>query len=278
MRQAEEIEKAWAKADLAANPDPVLYLDTVRTTEFGNAYKRRTFECLKVRQGDHVLDLGCGTGDDVLALAGLTGTSGKAVGIDKNPAMIEEATQRSKGLDLPVSFRVGDACNLPFPDNSFDGCRSDRAVQHMERPDEAICEMARVVRPGRWVVVSEPDWETLALDSSNRSVTRRVVSWISDQGVRHGWIGRQLYPLFRKAGLVNIAVHGDTFVICDFDLADRIWGLRRHAHNAQQAGRISEAELNSWLEEFREANHTGQFFSAIMGIMVCGEKASSLEP
>ncbi len=101
-----------------------------------------------MRAGERVLDVCCGTGDQVYyyARAGLFAT-----GIDLDPRMLRlaEKDKRSKVLEN-VSFRLADARSLPFTDNSFDGASISFALHEKERDvrDEVISEMKRVVRPG----------------------------------------------------------------------------------------------------------------------------------
>src|SRR5258708_20784045 len=247
MKPGSELEKAWEQAGYVAQPDPVMYLDTVSATGFARDYKHRTFEMLAPRPGARFLDVGCGAGDDVLELARLVGKTGKVVGIDRNPAMVAQGVERARNSGLPVSFEIGDAHGLRFADRFFDGARSDRAVQHMENPEKVVQEMARVTVSGGRVVITEPDWETLTVDSSNRAVTRRIVQFISDRALRHGWIGRQLASLFRRAALDPVDTAADTFIIRDFHLADRIWGLSRHSARPQEAGYVPATDRDALL-------------------------------
>jgi len=272
MKTNSELEKEWEQTGYVTQPDPVTYLDTVGGTCFAQDYKRRTFEMLAPRPGARFLDVGCGAGDDVLELARLVGKAGKVVGIDRSPTMIAQGVERAHASGLPVSFEIGDAHRLRFADCSFDGVRSDRAIQHMENPEKVIQEMARVTVSGGRVVVTEPDWETLAVDSSNRAVTRRIVQFISDRALRHGWIGRQLASLLLRAGLDPVDTSGDTFIIRDFELADRIWGLSRHSARAQEAGYVTAAERDVWLAKLHEAGRAGLFFSAMAGFVASGRK------
>jgi SAM-dependent methyltransferase len=272
MKTNRELEKAWETSGYVAQPDPVIYLDTVSATDFARDYKRRTFEMLKPRPGSRFLDVGCGAGEDVLELARLVGKAGKVVGIDRNPAMIAQGVGRASGSGLPVSFEIGDAHSLRFADASFDGVRSDRAVQHMEDPETVIREMMRVTAHGGRVVIAEPDWETLTVDSTNRDVTRRIVQFISDRALRHGWIGRQLASLFCRAGFDAVDTAADTFIIRDFQLADRIWGLSRHSARAEESGCVSPAEREKWIAELQDAQRAGVFFSAMVGFVASGRK------
>ena len=104
------------------------YLETaVEQTEV-NRYKKKSYQLLNVTSGSSVLDIGCGTGDDVLALAELVGLAGKVIGLDNSESMIEKANQRLKQKRLSAQFRVGDIHELDLADNTFDGCRADRVL------------------------------------------------------------------------------------------------------------------------------------------------------
>lgn len=272
MTSSSKLDEAWAKTGATSRPDPVLYLDTVSATQFAQEYKRKTFALLGASEGAHLIDVGCGTGDDVLALARLVGANGRVVGADKNPTMIAEGWKRVAGKNLPVEFKVCDSHHLTFPDNTFDGYRSDRAVQHMNDPARVVAEGMRVLRRGGRMVISEPDWDTMTVDSDNRDVTRRIVMFMSDRVVQHGWIGRQLPGIFKRAGLTDVRVSADTFILTDLALAEHIWGLRRHAKTAMDAGVITAGEMDGWLRGLEEADRAGQFFSATVGFMTCGTK------
>ena len=131
-------------------------LDTASAHEQVQAFKRRTCELLEVKTGAHLLDIGCGPGDNVRALAQMVGSTGRVVGVDNSEAMIAEARKRAEGLNLPVEYSVGDAHHLDFADNTFDGCRAERVFQHVENPGQVLLEMVRVACPGGRIVVLDP--------------------------------------------------------------------------------------------------------------------------
>jgi ubiquinone/menaquinone biosynthesis C-methylase UbiE len=171
-------------------------LDQMRTDNFWQAVKAQTFELLDLRPDSRVLDVGCGTGDDVLTLATLVGPGGRAVGVDSSATMIDEASRRAAAAHSSAEFSLGDARSLDFPDASFDGCRAERILQHMDAPEQVVRELARVVRPGGCIVLVEPDYGTLSLTGADESITRRIVN-VRREHFRSGSIGRELPRLSR---------------------------------------------------------------------------------
>ncbi len=115
--------------------DPLLRDVRIFTTRFSGA-----------KRGDRVLDVCCGTGDQLFYFAKL-GIEG--VGIDINPKMIKIAEKRKDKLGVKnISFLVGDAARLPFGENSFDFALISLALHEIEENlrDKIISEMKRVVK------------------------------------------------------------------------------------------------------------------------------------
>ena len=260
-----------APASLSFMQNQVAYLDNFRGLEWAHAYKMRSFEYLDVEPGDCILEVGCGAGNDSLTLAQMVGPTGRVVGIDAGEDMISEAKKRAENSNLPVEFFVQDACSLDFPDNTFDGCRADQVFQHVGDPRKGVSEVIRVARPGARIVICDPDWETLAIDSANREVTRKIVNYRADI-FRSGWIGRQLAGLFKSLGLADVFVSADVFVITDFSLANKLWRLRDTAGQASKAGAISEQDASDWISQLEEADRNGLFFGCVTGVAAVGKK------
>jgi ubiquinone/menaquinone biosynthesis C-methylase UbiE len=249
----------------------ISYLDTVSALECNRTYKGQSLALLAVQEGDHVLDVGCGTGEDVRTLAQYVGARGRVVGLDYSETMIAEARKRSAGLDLPVEYHSGDAQRLDFPDDTFDGCRVERVLIHLEDPCRALAEMVRVARPGGRVVATEPDWETLVVDAPDRAVTRAVLNFGCDS-VRNGWAGRQLASHFKELGLVDIGILPVTIILTDYATANEVLRLQSAAEHAQRAGVVSPADVEQWLSHLERASRMGRFFSAITGFTASGRK------
>jgi len=102
-------------------------------------------EFARVRDGDTVLDVGCGTGSLVQAVANTTRRS-KVIGIDPVEPFIEYA--RSRFADPRISFESGSAFELPYADASFDACLSLLVLMLIPKPEKVASEMYRVTRAG----------------------------------------------------------------------------------------------------------------------------------
>src|SRR5215831_18597125 len=103
---------SFSSIDTARDPaEYVRFMDDANAMEFFRTAKEHTYALLALQAGEHVLDVGCGTGDDVRALAEIVGPTGLALGLDSSLTMIGEARQRSEGR-TGVEFRVGDAQRL----------------------------------------------------------------------------------------------------------------------------------------------------------------------
>lgn len=82
----------FTNVDQTADPDYFIrFLDTASSQESFQGYKRRSFSLLEIKSGQHILELGGGTGDDARALAALVGPQGRVDCVDNSQAMVDEA-------------------------------------------------------------------------------------------------------------------------------------------------------------------------------------------
>lgn len=107
-----------------------------------------------IEAANHVLDVGCGTGNLSLALARLPRVE-RVTGVDLSEVYLKEARALSDRARL--EFVAGDACQLPFPDASFDHSLSMLVLQFVPRFDLALREMRRVTRTGGTIAAATWD-------------------------------------------------------------------------------------------------------------------------
>jgi SAM-dependent methyltransferase len=106
-----------------------------------------------VRPRDHVLDIGCGTGESTREAA-RAAVDGSAVGVDVSAPMLERARRLSREQGLPnVSYQHGDAETLPFPAARFDLCISRFGTMFFADPNAAFTNIRRALSPGARLVL-----------------------------------------------------------------------------------------------------------------------------
>lgn len=133
-------------------------------TGFEVEHHAEALRLANIQQGQHVLDVACGTGRGIVGLAEAVGTTGKVDALDLSEAMLDQARAKltKLGLSDRIHFKQGNAGELPYPDGTFDlvynGYMFDLIPLDGFMP--ILKEMARVLKPGGKLVLinmSKPD-------------------------------------------------------------------------------------------------------------------------
>jgi ubiquinone/menaquinone biosynthesis C-methylase UbiE len=124
---------------------------------------------LGLREGDRVLDAGCGTGRALRPLRAAVGPSGVVVGADLTPAMLEAAVRA--GRDRDGQLVLADVTALPLRSESLAAVFGAGLIAHLPRPAENLRELARVVRPGGTLALFHPIGRAALAARQGRQIT-----------------------------------------------------------------------------------------------------------
>jgi ubiquinone/menaquinone biosynthesis C-methylase UbiE len=170
--------------------------DEMRRSFFGDGVRRAAVAAAGIVPGAVVADVGTGTG--FLAEAALD-AGARVIGIDNSSGMLAEVVERLAGR--PFEARAGDAQALPVQNGEVDAVLANMVLHHMPDPPAAIREMARALKPGGRLVITDADsheYRWLLTEQHDR--------WMGfDRGDVERW--------FRDAGLEDVNF-GDTQELC----------------------------------------------------------------
>jgi ubiquinone/menaquinone biosynthesis C-methylase UbiE len=256
----------FAQLDRSDNPRYFVdFLDMVDRIPQLRQVRQQTYSAMRVRSCSYVLDVGCGHGTAAIEMARLVEEDGRVEGVDLSDVMIVEARLRA-ARQGNVTFRTGNASDLPYKDNAFDAARMERVLLYVGDRERALAEMIRVTKSAGRIVVADVDFDAVATFSRNRLLTRRMTDLIADECV-HPTSGRELPHLLRAAGLKDVEV-----TLCaisvpyEFCLHVSSGALR----SAIERQKVAPDEVAAWLQELAAMEETGQFFQSWPFTIVSG--------
>jgi SAM-dependent methyltransferase len=168
---------------------------------FGRRFRNRVFSLAAPHQGEHVLDVGCGTGWFTRRAAAAVGPSGIACGIDPAPDMIRIAMQT--GAPHGARFELGVIEDLPYDDARFDLVVASMVIHHLppDLKEIGLREILRVLKPGGRVLLAEP--------RRSGNIALRIALWpFGLHGNLRDHLRGRMADLLRDAGFVDVTERG----------------------------------------------------------------------
>ncbi|MFN2440710.1 MAG: arsenite methyltransferase [Chitinophagaceae bacterium] len=187
------------------NPDADLGLGCGLPTQFA-----------KIKKGDVVIDLGSGAGNDAFIARHETGETGKVIGIDFTPAMIEKAIKNAEARDFNnVEFRQGDIEKIPVTAGTADVIVSNCVLNLVPNKKEVFKEIFRVLKPGGHFSISD-----IVLEGELPGELKEAAEMYA--GCVAGAIQKQDYlDLVHSNGFANVTVQKDKAIIIPDDILSK---------------------------------------------------------
>jgi arsenite methyltransferase len=184
------------------NPDADLGLGCGLPTQFA-----------KIKQGDTVIDLGSGAGNDCFIARHETGESGKVIGIDFTPAMIEKARLNAEKLGFNnVEFRQGDIEQIPVGANIADVVVSNCVLNLVPNKNGVFKQILRVLKPGGHFSISD-----IVLVGALPEGLRKDAEMYA--GCVSGAIQKEAYlEMIHANGFVNVTIQKEKPIIIPDDI------------------------------------------------------------
>jgi len=184
------------------------------------AWKAYTVAVARVRPGDVVLDVAGGTGDLARAFAGRVGPRGLVVLSDINESMLQQGRDRLLDDGVIVPALLCDGEKLPFADATFDLVSVAFGLRNMTHKEQALAEMARVLKPGGRLLVLEFSKVAAPLakayDWYSFNVLPRIGRWVAGDADSYRYLAESirvhpdqetLKAIMKTAGFGHVDVH-----------------------------------------------------------------------
>jgi SAM-dependent methyltransferase len=228
--------------------------------------------------GGTVVDLGCGHGSDLLALAARhPDPAARFIGIDASETAVAVAAERAVGDPRIAIQHHRLSAHVPLGDGRVDAVYSHNLLECIgDRPAFAR-EVGRILRPGGVAVIAHWDFDSQVLDASDRAAVRRLVHAFADwkqPWMEHadGWMGRRLWGTFAPTGLFDGAVHAR--VLTNTTYAAPWYGHARVQDfgSLVKRGLASEDDVRRVAAELEALDRAGRYFYGITGYAFVGRR------
>jgi 2-polyprenyl-3-methyl-5-hydroxy-6-metoxy-1,4-benzoquinol methylase len=252
--------------------DAVLRSHRWRTAENSAAYLLPFLE-----RGMDLLDVGCGPGTLTVDLARLV-APGRAVGVDLDAGVVEEAKQTATAAGVDITFAAGDFTTVIPSDDRFDVVHAHQVLQHVGDPVNTLRRMAQLTRPGGIIAARDADYPAMTWFPYEPQFDRWLQMYmaVTKRNEANADGGRQLLHWSRQAGLDDVRYTTSTWTFhTPEELAwwNSLWADRlttsRLGQSAVEYGYATTTELEEMAQAWREwGTRPGAVFVVMHGEIV----------
>lgn len=248
----------FADVDRSADPDRLVsFLDRMAVVRAST--KATLMELLEIRAGQRILDVGCGAGHDLVAIAE---AGGRPIGVDPSRWMLDVSARR-----CPTAWLVqADGASLPIADATLDGCRIDRVLVHVDDPASVLAEVGRVLRPDARVALFEPSPATLTVEGTTAPAAAALARSLR---YRQPLAGQRLGKWLRDTGFSSVSTRPETRLFNDIEDLTESMNIDAVWQHAIDADLITPVEVRKWYGEMGRRSADGAFVASMLGTFAC---------
>ena len=210
-----------------------------------------------------IVEIGCGTGVVARALVSRTGFSGRVIGIEQSPTLVEVANRLAAegGVVDRIEFRVGDIHDLDLPDASADAVIAHTTMSHVTDPLAVLDEAARVLRPGGTFAAFDGDYASWTFGYGDHTIAKAMEDAMIAAIVSKPRVMRDMPNLLRDVGLRLVDV--DAHVYADVGRSTFfLSAAESYAPLIASSESMPVEVVEAWLNGLRRASEDGVFFAA----------------
>jgi ubiquinone/menaquinone biosynthesis C-methylase UbiE len=236
-----------------------------RTEDYA-ARRAAAFRALSPRNGEAVLEIGCGGGLFARQVAEAVGPTGRVFAIDMSSEQIAAARANCAAL-ANVDLQVASALALPWGDSAFDAVASVQVLEYIDDVPAALSEMRRVLRSGGRLVNFATNWGALFWHSRQPQRTQQMLeAW--HRHAPHPNLPAVLRALLAQAGFSGIRQSGVSILNTTYDAETySYWLARLLAVFAVEQRLLPSDEAEQWLEDLAEAARRDEYLFCSMAVV-----------
>ena len=270
-QSAFDVHKTFHDASAANAAQLDAYLGAVHAAPVWAISREARLAKAPLRAGMRVLDAGCGSGHDLAWMSSAVGAEGRVVGVDLSGDLIALARDRAGARDLNVDLRVGDLHKLPFADATFDAVWCERVLMYLDRPDMAVREFYRVLKPGGSFISGEMDMGSMFVVSPDFRIANAIGARVL-RSIRHPLLARALSGYSYEAGFARLEVEPILHASNDAEAFRRAANGDFHLWELVREGGLTAEAAERWLAGIEHLAANGEFVGVAVVVNTIASK------